>query len=416
MIILLSGGCIAADNYRDDNRYLLENAFPGKGWLFIAASLLVGIALSFFYGYKKGSRGRWRQEERIKELESRIDNLTAANSKYISFVMKLADAAKILSSSRSFEEVASSVIRLVADVLPAECIGLYIYNRGSESLKLSSAFGVGTNASRKIYLIGEGMVGAAAKNKVLLSKETYRNSGSTSGKNGLDCHPEIAAPILFKDELLGVISLGGIKEPHGDEKRLLAMVAGIAGVSLKNAVFIDDARQEAATDPLTKLYNRRFFFQRAAEEMVRAGGYSSPLSILMFDIDHFKHYNDTNGHDEGDRLLTSMSRLMYNITRKTSILARYGGEEFVVLLPNIDKEAAFIYAERVRRLIEGNPFPHREKQPLGIVSVSGGISEFPSDGDTLEELIKLADAALYRSKEDGRNRITRYAPGISSKH
>lgn len=396
----------------------MENLFSGKGWLFIAASLLAGIALSFFYGYKKGSRGRSRdghQEERIRELESRVANLTAANSKYISFVMKLADAAKILSSSRSFEEVASSIIRLVEDVLPAECIGLYIYNRGTESLKLSSAFGVGTNASRKIYLMGEGMVGAAAKNKVLLSKETYRNSGSTNGENG-DCLPEIAAPIFFKDELLGVISLGGIKEPHGDEKRLLAMVAGIAGVSLKNAVFIDDARQEAATDPLTKLYNRRFFFQRAAEEMTRAGGYSSPLSILMFDIDHFKHYNDTNGHDEGDRLLASMSSLVSDITRKTSILARYGGEEFVVLLPNIDKEAAFIYAERVRRLIEGNPFPHREKQPLGFVSISGGISEFPSDGDTLEDLIKLADAALYASKEDGRNRITRYAPGISSKH
>jgi len=82
----------------------------------------------------------------------------------------------------------------------------------------------------------------------------------------------------------------------------------------------------------------------------------------------------------------------------------------------IDKEAAFIYAERVRKLIERNPFLHREKQPLGFVSISGGISEFPSDGNTLEELIKLADAALYRSKEDGRNRMTRYAPDISSKH
>src|SRR3972149_1424688 len=94
-----------------------------------------------------------------------------------------------LSSGLSFEEVVSSIIRLVEDVLPAECIGLYIYNRGSESLKLVSGFGEGTNASRKIYLMGEGMVGAAAKNKVLLSKETYHNSGSASGNNALDCHP-----------------------------------------------------------------------------------------------------------------------------------------------------------------------------------------------------------------------------------
>lgn len=382
----------------------MENLLAGNGRLLIEACILLGVVLSFFYGYKRGLKGRGpvdTQDEKVKELELRIENLTAANNKYVSFVMKFADAATFLSSNHSFDEAVSSTIRLVEDVLPAEFIGLYIYNRASETLRLTSAFGKEVKASKRAYLMGEGMVGAAAKNKVLLSRETYHDSESTNGSY----RPEIAAPILFKDELIGVIGIGGIREPHGDEKRLLAMVGGIAGVSLRNAVFIDDARQEAITDPLTKLYNRRFLYQRATEELVRAKGYSSPVSFFMFDIDNFKHYNDTNGHPEGDRLLVSMTELIRNVTRKTSILARYGGEEFIVLLPNIDKEAAFIYAERVRNLIESTPFPYREKQPLGLVSISGGIAEFPSDGNTLEELIQLADAALYKAKENGRNRI-----------
>jgi len=399
-----SSGYIFGFSLRED--FCMELLFDGNGRLLMEACLLSGIFLSFFYGHKKGEQVSFDAKEKINNLENQINNLTSANNKYVSFVIKLSDAAKFLSSNHSFEEAVSSVTRLVEDVLPADCIGLYMYNRATESLKLSSGFRGETNGSKKTYLIGEGMVGAAAKNKALLSKETYRNSGA----NDTDCYPEMVAPILFKDELLGVIGIGGIKKPHADDKRLLSIVASIAGVALKNAVFIDDARKEAITDPLTKLYNRRFFFQKASEELVRARGYSFPLSFFIFDIDHFKHYNDSNGHPEGDKLLASMASLVSDITRKVSILARYGGEEFIVLLPNIDKETAFTYAERVRRLIEDNHFPHKEKQPLGVISISGGISEFPTDGDTLEKLIELADTALYRSKEDGRNRITKSEP------
>jgi diguanylate cyclase (GGDEF)-like protein len=377
----------------------------------IIASLIAGTLLGFHYGRKRISQESSRAlEAKTSDLEVRIEGLSKENSEYISLLTMFSDAARFLTSNLSYDEVVSSIIRLVENIIPARFIGLYIYDRTSESLRLTSSFG-DARESKKIYLMGEGMVGSVAKNKLILTSDTYHNSAEKRGDL-----PNIAAPVFFGDELLGVICIRGITNPSANDKMLLSMISGIAGVSLRNAIFLTGARKEAETDPLTKLYNRRFFFQRAEEEMLRAKGYGSPLSVFIFDIDRFKHYNDTNGHTEGDRLLVSLSDLVREITRKTSVIARYGGEEFIVLLPNVEKEEAFLYAERVRRLIENHPFPNREKQPLGFVSVSGGIAEFPSDGDTLDVLLKLADEALYRAKEGGRNRIEkalkRGDPGI----
>jgi diguanylate cyclase (GGDEF)-like protein len=129
------------------------------------------------------------------------------------------------------------------------------------------------------------------------------------------------------------------------------------------------------------------------------------ISIILFDIDNFKHFNDTNGHDAGDKLLVGLSGLMRGTSRKESVIARYGGEEFIIMLPRIPKDEAFIYADRLREMISQQPFPHREKQPLGFVSISGGVASFPEDGDSIHILIQNADKALYRAKAVGKNRI-----------
>jgi diguanylate cyclase (GGDEF)-like protein len=143
---------------------------------------------------------------------------------------------------------------------------------------------------------------------------------------------------------------------------------------------------------------------------------SSQISIFLFDIDNFKHYNDTNGHDAGDRLLIELTALVNSITRKNAVFSRYGGEEFIVMLPGISKEDTFIYAERVREKISQHPFFNRESQPLGCVSVSGGVTTFPDDANTLAKTIQLADESLYQAKEEGRNRVMVYKPQHFSYH
>ena len=129
------------------------------------------------------------------------------------------------------------------------------------------------------------------------------------------------------------------------------------------------------------------------------------VSIFLFDIDNFKNYNDVNGHGEGDKLLKELSGLVQRESRKSAVVARYGGEEFIVMLTGISKGDACSYARRLCEKIAAHPFAHREKQPLGILSISGGVAAYPTDGTSIEEVIRLADAALYAAKERGKNRV-----------
>lgn len=162
------------------------------------------------------------------------------------------------------------------------------------------------------------------------------------------------------------------------------------------------------TDKLTNLYNRRYFDDVLQKEMERAVRNGHALSLLIFDVDKFKVYNDTNGHMAGDELLTELAEVIKDSTRGIDIACRYGGEEFVVLCPETNLTQSLIVAERIRLNVEKYPFKHKEKQPLGCVSVSIGISAVPENTLSAPELKTQADEALYHSKETGRNRTTTY--------
>lgn len=141
------------------------------------------------------------------------------------------------------------------------------------------------------------------------------------------------------------------------------------------------------------------------DESWKCINYNFECSIFLFDLDHFKNYNDQNGHPAGDQLLQKIASLIQVNTRGTSIVARYGGEEFIVLLTNTHKDQAISYAENIRSLISTEDFPYKDKQPLGCISISGGVASFPSDARSMEQVIKMADDALYQAKSSGRNRV-----------
>ena len=163
--------------------------------------------------------------------------------------------------------------------------------------------------------------------------------------------------------------------------------------------------QRAITDPLTRLYNFGFFHERLTIELERARQIGDLVSLALFDIDHFKHYNDRNGHVEGNDVLVRVADILRGIGRRGDVVARYGGEEFVVLLYGATREEAVRFADSARRAIEAYPFRCRETQPLGRITLSGGVATFPDDALTDDGVIKVADLNLYRAKEAGRNRV-----------
>lgn len=166
--------------------------------------------------------------------------------------------------------------------------------------------------------------------------------------------------------------------------------------------------QMAYRDQLTGLHNFRFFSARLAEEAQRAKRYRHQLSLVMLDIDHFKKFNDTHGHQAGNSALQQLARVVKDTVRDTDSVARYGGEEFALILPETTKRLAHELAERVRANVEANPVllgGHHHK-----VTVSLGVATIPRDAFGGQALVEAADQALYRSKQAGRNQVTLYVP------
>lgn len=169
--------------------------------------------------------------------------------------------------------------------------------------------------------------------------------------------------------------------------------------------------QRAITDPLTSLYNFGFFQERLALETQRARQTGDPISLVIFDIDHFKRFNDTHGHPDGNKVLVRVAEILKGAGRRGDIVARYGGEEFAILLYGATRLDCWLLAENARQRIESEEFPGGKTQPLGRVTVSGGVASFPEDAADEEELIQRADERLYKAKEQGRNRIEGHPEG-----
>ena len=163
-------------------------------------------------------------------------------------------------------------------------------------------------------------------------------------------------------------------------------------------------RELAIRDGLTGLFNHRHGEDRLVDEVDRSRKFKRKLSLLFIDLDHFKFFNDTHGHQAGDQVLHSLGKLMTGAARDSDTVARWGGEEFIIIAPETDEQQACQLAESIRKQVAEYAFPHADEQPLGHVSLSIGVATMSDGIDNAEDLLGLADKAVYKAKESGRNR------------
>ncbi len=185
-----------------------------------------------------------------------------------------------------------------------------------------------------------------------------------------------------------------------DDTALLGSLADLLCVAIENADLHEEREQQAVTDGLTGVANRRHFNEMFAREFERARRYDQPLALIIADLDFLKKVNDTHGHQAGDEAIKAIARVMRESSRSIDLTARYGGEEFCLLLPNTDLDMAGQMAERIRKLIN-----EQHLEGVGSISASIGVAGFPVHATEAEELFQQADAALYRAKQEGRNRV-----------
>jgi diguanylate cyclase (GGDEF)-like protein len=180
--------------------------------------------------------------------------------------------------------------------------------------------------------------------------------------------------------------------------------AAVLHLRIQKALEHARTRRLASTDGLTGVYNHRTFQERLSQEIARADRYSRPLSVLMLDVDHFKVYNDTYGHPQGDIVLQDLARLLQEMSRTSDTVARWGGEEFTIILPETDSVGAQKIGQRLCEQVERYPFPGQELMPGGTLTISIGVATYAS-ASSKEALLQAADTALYTAKREGRNRV-----------
>jgi diguanylate cyclase (GGDEF)-like protein len=219
-------------------------------------------------------------------------------------------------------------------------------------------------------------------------------------------------PILFigetfKGSTVRAVAFDYVKTPV-DNQELVVRVKTL----LKIRELREKLKTLSTTDELTGLHNRRYLLERMEQEISRAKRYSTPLSVLLFDLDFFKVVNDIYGYEWGDVLLRSIADKLKQLIRKEDILTRYGDEEFIVVLPNTSEDNAFLFAERFRKDIEKMEFIPAGEEERHPITISGGISTFPCIPDTEEDantIIRYAEHALYNAKKRGKNKIVQFS-------
>lgn len=223
----------------------------------------------------------------------------------------------------------------------------------------------------------------------------------------------IIVPLKLGKNVRGIMSTQSYSADaySQEDKETLELLASHAVIALENSHLFSEVQELAITDSLTKINNRRRFFDLAEQEFERSRRYDRPLSLIMLDIDHFKRVNDTYGHAAGDTVLEQLAQLCQKSLREVDVFARYGGEEFVILLPETTSQEAQLTAERIRQLVARTPIKVGEDSLT--ITISFGIVELDKTCKNVEELLDRSDQAMYASKRNGRNRVSIWEPNTA---
>ncbi len=331
----------------------------------------------------------------------------------------LTEFSHILGSTLDSEELFKTIIEQTISILQAEKGSLMLLDEESGDLKIKVIKGMNQKIveGQRIQL-GQGISGKvleegtplmvqnmASDPRVLLNKRSRYKTASF-----------ISVPIKLNERTVGVINVADkINEQAFSEKDLQVAltISGYASMAIERSEFYrrsEELRQISITDPLSGLLNRRYFQERIAEEMERSKRHRLPLSLIIMDIDNFKKFNDLHGHLAGDEAIRLVGKFLRNNIRTIDVAARYGGEEFTVILPQTGKTDAAQIAQRICLEIEKNALVSDDQNKMMGITASLGLATFPEDADSLEDLFKHSDRALYLAKASGKNRVVVHTP------
>jgi diguanylate cyclase (GGDEF)-like protein len=389
-----------SDIKRDEQSLLRERrALEQKVFHALIVVLVAGIfmAVAMLSGAFYFARRETANREAIAAiLNEKTLALEAANKE----MADLKAMTDLLQGAATLAEAGEVLSSFGEQFFPGDCGGIYLLDHSKTLLTALASWG----GCRHIDFVPEGCWS--------LRRGHTHVADNVSAVRCPHVDPAVAGylcmPLATQHETLGVLHVGlvaGSGDADLERRRMLASdLADPVALALRNIQLREQLRETSIRDPLTGLLNRRFMEEALVKEVSRALRNEVPLSLVMIDIDHFKPYNDTFGHEGGDFVLREFGQLLRQAVRESDIACRFGGEEFVLILPDASGEAAFRRANEIRervkklKLLVGT-------RPLGVITISAGIAVLPANGDTGARLLSAADAALYRAKLTGRDRV-----------
>ncbi|MCI0568702.1 MAG: sensor domain-containing diguanylate cyclase [Acidobacteria bacterium] len=325
----------------------------------------------------------------------------------------LLEIASALTSKEDLPGVLGAITRELSLLVPIDQASIALLEEGASQLSLRLTYCRGETLfpteGKQIALSMDNPLGWSVLNR----KPLWRNDVPSDlrfqdAPSGDDMKSEMVAPLLIHERTLGTLNLASASERAftAADFEVLQRCAQLVAVAVENSQLYRLTREMSLIDSLTGIYNHRHFKFLLGVEVGRAERYSRLMALMMIDVDNFKKINDTLGHPIGDQVLRGVAKILGEGLRRSDVLARYGGEEFAVILQETEFEAARGVAEKLCRDVESRAtFPDgRGEQVRATVSI--GLAFYPTDAKEEAALLSLADAALYRAKQSGKNRIS----------
>lgn len=348
----------------------------------------------------------------IKKLSDIMESLWQGEvgREELAGLREVLSVAQVVVSSLDLNDVLQDILCSALGIMDMPAGSIALYEEESRRLTLHAHVGLSeTFVSRESWDVKEGGLTQRILNEgELFVVEDVTGevvfSNPLAQKEGI--RALIAMPLKIQDKIVGILYLNDFKPRTFTPLRLhmLSILGSFATMSVDNARLHARTRHLACTDGLTGLYNHRYFLLKFREEMARAVRYEKPLSLVMFDVDDFKKFNDTYGHPAGDKVLMAVARVLQEMVRHNDLAFRYGGEEFMAIFVESSLEQAVTAAERIRAAVAIETTRTLAGiAPVGV-TVSVGVATWPRDGEG-DALLKVVDDQLYRAKREGKNRV-----------
>lgn len=320
------------------------------------------------------------------------------------FRQALVGLGDVLGSTRDRQVMVSALLQTTTTYLEASTGVFFIVVAGSERLRPMEKAGPGADAVVGELTGGIGLAGAASRLGMAVLWRRDGGSVLPSPKEPEAGAGALAIPLRSGGHPFGVLGYYGRRAPFDDEDvDSIEILVRLAETAIENSFLYEEAVRLSLTDGMTGLWNRRNFDLRLESELSRAVRFTEPFAVVFVELDQMKAVNDRHGHQAGDTVLIELARRLTEAVREVDVVARWGGDEFTLLLPKTGLGGALLLAEKIRAAVGNAPF--RIDTGSLDITISVGVAAYPEHGSSGKELVAAADAAMYRAKAGGRNRV-----------